>query len=453
MKNKLPNYYLFLVLSIILVSVFLPIQVISISKIIKHNSVLNNEFTNFESTIIEKNIQLSRVIFASAELKENLLCSMSYSDISKSLISLINQSFMIREIPIDQYREILEGDPLGLLSRMDSSQKKYASFQKEYISIQELYSGGPMENREKTEDELLAITEEFTIFLKDQSYFSAEFSSQYFVHLKNHFSKLVSESKSNLIYQGIIFFLFAFSALIYFISSRNNIIALRLSKETLEKTVFSRTEELIKSVRAREMLIREIHHRVKNNLMMIESIINLEGGKYSDKNVLDSFMNIAGRIHTVSLIHERLYLHENLESINIREYICDLADYIIRTVAERKIEFRKDIKTESGKFSFRAMIPVGLLIVEICTNAIKHSLDNEKPVLKISFYKNEGAYTLKIYNSGKPVPEDILENTGSSLGILLITSLIEQMHASIEVNNDNGTEIVICIPEDWFIQQ
>lgn len=204
-------------------------------------------------------------------------------------------------------------------------------------------------------------------------------------------------------------------------------------------------ENIIKSLQDKEVLLKEIHHRVKNNMQIISSLLGLASGTIKEKKYIELFRDSQNRINSMSLIHEKLYRSENLTKIDFNEYIRDLANVLFQSRGVTgKIELTLNI--EKISIGIDHAIPCGLIINELITNSIKYAFpDDRKGEIKVSLRLNdENMIELVVSDNGVGIPEDVDFRNSESLGLRLVTKLAEdQLHGKIDIDRSNGTEFKI----------
>jgi ligand-binding sensor domain-containing protein/two-component sensor histidine kinase len=206
-----------------------------------------------------------------------------------------------------------------------------------------------------------------------------------------------------------------------------------LKNKKLEHYVDMRTAEILKQKQEIEYLFKEVHHRVKNNLQVINSLLNLQKFYIDDKKMLDIFQDCQNRIYTMSVIHEKLYENNALSSINFNDYIKNLIKQLVDTY-QLDFPVKYEIEVDIDKLDLDTIIPVGLLINEIISNSLKYAFSNNENTNTIIFKmkKNkENSYTMIIGDNG--IGSKIrLNEEHTTFGLELIKTLVEQLHGSIE---------------------
>jgi len=204
-------------------------------------------------------------------------------------------------------------------------------------------------------------------------------------------------------------------------------------------------EKLKSSLHEKETLLKEIHHRVKNNLQIISSLLNLQSHFIKDEVTEKVFAETKTRIKTLALVHEKLYQSQDLKEIKLDEYIHSIVDLL--TVSYFKPEKRVVIKVDCEsltRFDIDQATPLGLIINELVSNSFKHAFANQnKGEVLIQFRNNEGNCALLIEDNGQGLPEGFsIENSGS-LGLEIVASLADQLGGTLSASSDGTTKIEV----------
>jgi len=201
-----------------------------------------------------------------------------------------------------------------------------------------------------------------------------------------------------------------------------------------------RSEEMLTaSLREKETMLKEIHHRVKNNLQVISSLLSLQSRSIKDKAAIEAFSESHDRIRSMALIHEKLYRSENLSRVDIQDYIRSLANDVIRSYG---IEERTRLKFEMDEvfLGIDKAIPCGLIARELITNCAKHAFpDGREGEIKIDLIQGEGEVEFVVSDDGVGLPNGFDIKSGSSLGLMLVRSLVDQLRGTIDLCSFKGT--------------
>jgi two-component sensor histidine kinase len=201
-------------------------------------------------------------------------------------------------------------------------------------------------------------------------------------------------------------------------------------------------EELENSVitlQERESLLQEVHHRVKNNLQIISSLMNLQASYTKDEKFLALIRECRNRIISMSMIHEMLYRTKDLSRIQVLDYIKTLTLSINSSFSgsNSDVVFEYDIDNQIYLEAER-MIPIGLIINEAVSNSFKYAFPDCKGIIQISFTSSETDFHMKIKDNGIGLPSGTQTEAFESLGIQLITALSDQLSAELEILRENG---------------
>ena len=232
--------------------------------------------------------------------------------------------------------------------------------------------------------------------------------------------------------------LFAFSVISYLLKQ---FISLQKHSETELMSANKDLELQNKLIQAKsnenEVLIKEIHHRVKNNLQIIVSLLRMQSQDMKTEEGREHFKEAINRIMAMSLIHEKLYAEKELSNINLQSYIEELTLEMINVSSLKKEEVKLTILTDIEKININTIVPLGLLINELVSNSLKHGLVNiEKGEISISISKIANQYQFSYCDNGK-WKESSVNNFG--FGVELIDILTEQMNGKKSFNIDKGT--------------
>ncbi|MCZ7401919.1 MAG: PAS domain S-box protein [Candidatus Methanoperedens sp.] len=208
----------------------------------------------------------------------------------------------------------------------------------------------------------------------------------------------------------------------------------------------SAEEKIETSLKEKEILLREIHHRVKNNMQIISSLLGLASGSIKDKKYADMFHESQNRITSMSLIHEKLYRSRDLAKIDLKEYIRDLANAIFQSCGVKNGMIVLNINIENVHLGVDHSIPLGLIVNELITNSLKYAFPGErKAEIKVSLHLiDENTFELIISDNGVGIPYNVDFRKTESLGLRLVTLLVEnQLKGKIDLDRSKGTEFNI----------
>lgn len=220
----------------------------------------------------------------------------------------------------------------------------------------------------------------------------------------------------------------------------------RLEGEVEER---KRAEEKLEgSLEEKTVLLKEVHHRVKNNMQVISSLLNLQSEQIMDEGVRAKFRESQDRVKSMALIHESLYRSANLARIDFGGYVEQLVNSLHRTYGATAAGVDLKVDVADIPMSVDVAIPCGLIINELVTNAFKHAFhDGRKGEVCISLSQGDGGMLLlMVSNNGIPFPEDIDIRNTESLGLQLVNTLTGQLRGTIELDESHGTAFRITFP-------
>jgi len=228
------------------------------------------------------------------------------------------------------------------------------------------------------------------------------------------------------------------------INYRGRLASMRTVKNITEHKLAD--EQIKASLREKEVLLREIHHRVKNNMQVISSLLKLQAGYIKDKKYLDMFKDSQGRIMSMSLVYEKLYKSEGMAKINFNGYVKDLVTDLFQSFGVKQDTITLNINAEDVSFGVDTAIPCGLVVNELVTNSLKHAFpDSRKGEIRISLCKaDDDEFELVVGDNGVGIPEEIDFRKTESLGPHLVKILAEnQLQGEINLDRRKGTEFQI----------
>lgn len=215
----------------------------------------------------------------------------------------------------------------------------------------------------------------------------------------------------------------------------------------LEHLVKERTNQLEAKTQEKEIMLKEIHHRVKNNLQLISSLMNLQMHYKGDKDTEDILSVCQHRIKCMALIHDKLYKAEELAGLNVQEYFTELSNFITQGYVKGDTEVKMALNVPEITLPIDKMIPCGLILNEVVSNSLKYGFkDRSKGLIGISLERTNGTYHLLIEDNGVGLPENIDFLNLNSLGLTLVHDLVDQLDGKISIKNNSGTQVYITFP-------
>ena len=214
-----------------------------------------------------------------------------------------------------------------------------------------------------------------------------------------------------------------------------------------------REERLKRSIIEKEVLLKEIHHRVKNNMQIIYSLLSLQSRHIKDKNILKMLQESQNRVRSMALLHEKLYQSKDLAMIEFGDYIRKLVYGLFHTYAVSSDTIILKINAENIYLDINTAIPCGLIINELVSNSLKHAFPEDKGwnkngetkgqiYIKLTSHKKDN-FTLIIRDNGVGFPKDLDFRSTQTLGLQLVNTLVKQLEGSIKLRQKDGTSFKI----------
>jgi PAS domain S-box-containing protein len=198
------------------------------------------------------------------------------------------------------------------------------------------------------------------------------------------------------------------------------------------------------SLKEKEVLLKEIHHRVKNNLQIISSLLNLQSAYIKDKDSFEIFKESQNRVRSMALIHEKLYQSKDMSQIDFSDYVSELVSNLFSSYSLNSALITLHLDIDNIMLDIDLAINLGLIMNELVSNAFKHAYaEGEKGNLFISMRRDGKNFELIIEDDGIGFPSDIDFKKTESLGLQLINTLVDQIGGEIALIPDHGTKFVI----------
>ncbi len=202
-------------------------------------------------------------------------------------------------------------------------------------------------------------------------------------------------------------------------------------------------KELEKALEEKDFLIKEVHHRVKNNLAMVQSFISLQSDRFENRAVLQ---NLESQIRAILTIHKKLYQDDDVTQIHLRRYVHEIVTEIFYSLSYEPVEVNIDIDEEVYMSPGKSVL-IGLILSEFATNAVKHGFNDSARSFVVQLEEVGSEYELRVANSGNRFPDDVELNTSSSLGLVLVQNLVSQLKGRYHLEREPQTEFVITFPK------
>jgi PAS domain S-box-containing protein len=202
-------------------------------------------------------------------------------------------------------------------------------------------------------------------------------------------------------------------------------------------------KEIKNSLSEKEVLLKEIHHRVKNNLQIISSLLNLQLNYIKDKEMQMIFKESQNRVMSMALIHQKLYLSKNQLSIDLQEYINELIQHLMKSYDTGK-HIDVDVKVNNVSLDNDKVVILGLIVNELISNALQYAFpEGKKGSITVHMNRTNSGISLIVKDNGKGFPQDINYRRTKSLGLQLVNTLVDQLGGNINLKQNNGTEFDI----------
>ena len=206
-------------------------------------------------------------------------------------------------------------------------------------------------------------------------------------------------------------------------------------------------KKLEKLLSEKEMLLKEVYHRVKNNFALVSSLLNLQSHSIKDKKALETLNTSRDRILSMAMVHQQLYQSVDLENINFKKYIESLTKTLFNSYVTDTSKIKLEMKVENIPIGADLAIPCGLIINELATNAMKYAFDLNPSIigkLNISFNQvSDRNVELIVQDNGRGLPDNFDIEETESLGLKIVSLLVKQIGGSIDFQNSKGTKFVI----------
>jgi len=206
-------------------------------------------------------------------------------------------------------------------------------------------------------------------------------------------------------------------------------------------------EKIIISLKEKEVLLQEIHHRVKNNMQIISSLLSLQANHTESEETIEILKESRGRVKSMAMIHEKLYHSNNIGKVNMSKYLNNLVRDIIRSYSGDSNIITADVEVDDIQLNIDTAIPMGLLVNELVSNSAKHAFPDKKGNITLKLKSIDSGYFLCVSDNGIGLPKDFNIEESSSLGLKLVKSLSIQLDGDLEIRANNETTFILRFNE------
>jgi PAS domain S-box-containing protein len=224
---------------------------------------------------------------------------------------------------------------------------------------------------------------------------------------------------------------------------------LRAMNSTLEERVRLRTAALTETLGEREILLQEVHHRVKNNLQVISSLINMQMRRLTEETSRTALQECQTRVQAIALIHEKLYQSKNYSGIPFPEYVRSLAGYVFQVTGASPSSISMEFAIEDVSLAVDKAIPCALILNELITNALKHAFpDGRAGKIRIELARMESdLFALAVKDDGVGLSKERDHMQSQSLGMQLVNTLTSQLSGNLSITQEQGTSFQVVFPQ------
>jgi len=222
-------------------------------------------------------------------------------------------------------------------------------------------------------------------------------------------------------------------------------------KQASNRMLAEKNDIIGKALQEKEVLLKEIHHRVKNNLQVISSLLNLQSKNIIDENALAAIRDGRDRVKSMALIHQNLYRDDDLTSVDVRDYIDKLTQSLFYSYNINKDRVHLTTHIDELQLDVDVVVPLGLILNELISNALKYAFEQVEQggMLRVSLTREFDQLVLQVQDNGKGLPESWNMDKPASMGYQLIKSLTQKLKATISIEGNNGTLAKMIIPYNF----
>ena len=206
-------------------------------------------------------------------------------------------------------------------------------------------------------------------------------------------------------------------------------------------------EKIFASLKEKEVLLQEVHHRVKNNMQIISSLLSLQANHTGSEDAAEVLKESRGRVKSMALIHEKLYHSHNLSSLNIGEYLDNLVKDILSSYSRVSSRITSHVQVDDIYLNIDTALPMGLIVNELVSNCIKHAFPDGTGNINVSLVCDKEEYILTVADNGVGLAEDVDPFESNCLGLKLVNSLSIQLEGELKVVRGLGTTFILKFKE------
>ena len=221
-----------------------------------------------------------------------------------------------------------------------------------------------------------------------------------------------------------------------------------IERQRSNRKLKEKNDLIARSLKEKETLLKEIHHRVKNNLQVISSLLRLQSRHIEDPSALSAIQEGQNRVKSMALIHQNLYQEDNLMGVDVKDYITKLSGNLLRTynVNPEKIQLKTDIETLH--LDVDTLIPLGLILNELISNSLKYAFEeSEDGQIQVKLKEKDQRLMLEVKDNGIGIPEELKSGRASSFGLKLIQTFAQKLNAQLLIENQEGTVVRLLIKD------
>ncbi|MGH8056239.1 MAG: sensor histidine kinase, partial [Candidatus Entotheonellia bacterium] len=230
-------------------------------------------------------------------------------------------------------------------------------------------------------------------------------------------------------------------------ASEDTLVLLGITRDITQRKAAE--ERILGALREKEVLLKEIHHRVKNNLQIVSSLLSLQANQIQDQQAREMLKETQRRVKSMSFIHERLYRSSNLAQIDFAEYIRELANDLLHSYHISADRITLGLTLADALLSIETALPCGLILNELISNCLKHAFPAGRTgEIRIELHSRpDGMFVLTVSDNGIGLPQGLDFRTTTSLGLQLVVTLTEQVRGTIELDRHEGTTFRLLFAE------